>query len=479
MRRPSAILAVLLAALLNGAALCAPGDAPRLNVIFLLADDLRPDALACTGNPAVKTPNLDRLAARGTLLTRATCGYPICHVSRAEILTGRSLTNADMPGHPLTIDPQWTLWPEAMRRAGWHTAYSGKWHTPGTPQSRGYAETSGLFSSGGAKGLPLTFPLSGTGRKVTGYTGWTFKGADGKAIPGDTVGLTPETDARIADGAIALIRARKAEPFFLHVNFTAPHDPLHWPRGGDPRTDAASLTLPANFRAEHPFDHGNLAGRDEVIVPAPRSAEDVKRERAVYFSLVENVDAQAGRILRALEEAGVMDRTLVIFSSDHGLALGSHGLMGKQNQYEHTIGVPLIIAGPLVRAGARLDAPCYLRDLFPTVCDITGIAVPPSVQGRSFLTALLATCFPPIVQNPYPAIYGRFTDTQRMMRTADGWKIIWYPKAARTQLFHVSQDPDELRDLAGDRGEAERLRRMMADLQSWLRDQGDATAETR
>jgi len=148
---------------------------------------MRPDAPACTGNPAVKMPNLDRLAARGMLPTRATCGYPICHVSRAEILTGRCLTNADMPGHPLTTDPQWTMWPEAMRRAGWHTAYSGKWHTPGTPQSRGCAETSGLFSSGGTKGVPLTYALSGTGRKVTGYTGWTFMDADGRAIPGDAV----------------------------------------------------------------------------------------------------------------------------------------------------------------------------------------------------------------------------------------------------------------------------------------------------
>ena len=474
MRSPTKTLVAFIFALLQIAAVSAPDAAPKINVVFLLADDMRPDALACTGNPAVKTPNLDRLAARGTLLTRATCGYPICHVSRAEILTGRCLTNADMPGHPLRIDPQWTLWPEAMRRAGWHTAYSGKWHTPGTPQTRGYAETSALFSSGGAKALPLTFPLSSTGRKVTGYTGWTFKDVAGNAIPGDTVGLTPETDARIADGAIAVIRGHKSEPFFLHVNFTAPHDPLLWPRGVEPRVDAASLTLPPNFRAEHPFDHGNIAGRDEIIVPAPRSAEDVKRERAVYFSLVENLDAQVGRIIRALEEAGVLEHTLIIFSSDHGLALGSHGLMGKQNQYDHTIGVPLIIAGPIVRAGVRVATPCYLRDLFPTVCDITGTAIPPTVQGRSLAPVLRGEG-----AETYPAIYGRFTDTQRMMRTADGWKLIWYPKIARQQLFHVSEDPDELRDLAEEKSGADRLRRMMSDLQTWLREQGDAVMDGR
>jgi arylsulfatase A-like enzyme len=447
------------------------GAAPKLNVVFILADDLRPDALGCTGNPAVKTPNLDRLAARGTLLTRATCGYPICHVSRTEILTGRCLTNADVPGHPLTLDAQWTLWPEAMRRAGWHTAYSGKWHTPGTPQQRGYAETSALFSSGGAKGAPLSFPLSSMGCKVTGYTGWTFKDDGGKYDPYDTVGLTPETDARITDGATAVIRKHSGEPFFLHVNFTAPHDPLLYPRFTD-RVDDTPLLLPKNFRPEHPFDHGNLTGRDELIVPAPRRAGAVTRERAVYFTLVANLDAQVGRIIRALEQAGVMDRTLLIFSSDHGLALGSHGLMGKQNQYEHTIGVPLIIAGPGVRADARSAVQCYLRDLFPTVCDLTGIATPPSVQGRSLAAVLRGGN----VEN-YPAIFGRFTDTQRMTRTADGWKLIWYPKIARQQLFHVSEDPDELRDLALDPSEEKRLHQMMSDLQAWLREQRDAVQE--
>lgn len=447
-------------------------EPPKLNIVFLLADDMRPDALGCTGNAAVKTPNLDLLAARGMLFTRASCGYPICHVSRTEILTGRYLTNADMPGQKRGGDSDWTLWPEAMRRAGWHTAYCGKWHTPGTPQSSGYAETSALFSSGGAKGAPLTFPLSSTGRKVTGYTGWTFKDAGGVFTAGDTVGLTPETDARIADGAIDVIRRYQEAPFFLHVNFTAPHDPLLWPRGIEPSSDAAALSLPANFRVEHPFDHGNQAGRDERIVPAPRSADDVKRERAIYFTLVQNVDAQVGRILRSLEQAGIMDRTLVIFSSDHGLALGSHGLMGKQNQYEHTINVPLIAAGPGVQAGARSNVQCYLRDLFPTVCEWTGMSTPPSVQGRSLIRALSGD-----PTEIHSAIFGRFTDSQRMLRSADGWKLIWYPKIQRTQLFHVSQDVEELHDLAADAEHQDRLRSMMDTLTAWLHEQRDAVLE--
>lgn len=464
------ILALLAAWLLLPFVDAMGADTQRTNIVFILADDLRPDALGCTGNTAVNTPNLDRLAARGLVFTRATCGYPICHVSRTEILTGRCLVNADVPGFKLSMDPQWTLWPEAMRRAGWHTAYCGKWHTPGTPQSSGYSETSALFSAGGAKGLPLTFPLSSTGRKVTGYTGWTFKNSNGAFTDGDAVGLTPETDARIADGAIDVIRRHKDKPFFLHVNFTAPHDPLLWPQGIEPRVDASSLELPKNFLAEHPFDHGNLVGRDERIVPAPRSQIEVQRERAVYFSLVQNIDAQFGRIVQELEQLGLLSNTLIIFSSDHGLALGSHGLMGKQNQYEHTINVPLIMAGPgITVADARSQVQCYLRDLYPTVCELTGIDIPSSVQGRSLVHVLRGD-----VGEIHPSLFGRFTDSQRMLRTADGWKLIWYPKIQRAQLFDVNRDAEEVLDLATEKEYQGRLHTMMDSLHDWLREQGDA-----
>jgi arylsulfatase A-like enzyme len=298
------------------------------NVLLIVADDLRADVTSVYGGPA-RTPNLESLAARGSVFDRATCGYPICHVSRAELITGRCLVTEASTGRLVPFRPEWTLWPEAMRRAGWHTVHSGKWHVEGTPRTRGYETTSRLYSGGGAKGLPLTLTKSATGRPVTGYVGWTFKTDEDTSLPGLGVGLTPETDARIADGAIDAIRgAMPDRPLFLHVNFTAPHDPPHWPKGLEGRYPAASVKLPANFRPRHPFDHGNINGRDEVIVPAPRSEADVRAERAVYYALVENIDAQLGRILKALSDRGELDRTVVAFTSDQGLAIGSHGLMG-------------------------------------------------------------------------------------------------------------------------------------------------------
>lgn len=448
-------------------AVVSAGSLRGQNVLLILADDLRADMTSAYGGP-VPTPHLDKLAARGCKFTRATCGYPICHVSRSEILSGRCLVAEASAGGVIPFDPNWVLWPEVMQRAGWHTVHSGKWHVAGSPWKRGYDETAGLFSSGGGKGQPCTLPLSATGRNVTGYMGWTFKTNENTPLPEFGVGLTPGTDARIADAVIGVIRARHGKPLFLHVNFTAPHDPLHWPPGMEHRAAAKGPALPRNFAPQHPFDHGNIGGRDEMIVPAPRSEGDVKRERAVYSALVENLDAQVGRILGALEEAGEGSRTMIVFTSDQGLALGSHGLMGKQNQYEHTINVPLIIAGPGIPSGRSIGAQCHLRDLYPTMCEMTGVRIPPSVQGTSLAPVLRGER-----EEVHNAVFGYFTGTQRMMRTPDGWKLIWYPRIGRHQPFHLPDDPDELRDLAPDSAHQKRLESLTARLEAWQREHGD------
>ena len=460
------------AAWLAAPALTSAEGPRRPHVVLIVADDLRADALGFAGNAAVRTPHLDRLVNRGAVFSRATCSYPICNVSRSEMLAGRIFLGSEVnrvASGGLRFDPAWTLWPEHMKRSGWHTIYSGKWHASGTPWLSGFAETAGLFSSGGApSGLKATIATTPTGRAVTGYTGWTFKTDKNQPLPELGVGLTPPTDGIVADRAIEAIRRAGEKPFFIQINFVAPHDPLHWPPGRENAIDYRTLPLPANFRAGPAFDTGNVAGRDERIVPAPRTADEVKQERAIYFSLVENVDRQVGRIVQALEEGGQLTHTVIIVTSDHGLALGSHGLMGKQNQYDHTINVPLVMAGPGIPAGQRFAAQCYLRDLYPTVCELTGVIPPPSVQGQSLVPVLRGQ-----KTEVRDAIFGYFTDTQRMMRSADGWKLIWYPKIEKVQLFNVVSDPDEIRDLADDAGQAERLERMKKRLGEWQREHHD------
>lgn len=454
------------------AAIASAAQPPRLpNVLLIVSDDQRPDTIHALGNRVIETPHLDRLVARGAAFTRAIAANPHCVPSRAEIMTGATGFRNGSPPFGKAMNPALVLWAETMRQAGYVTWYSGKWMNDGQPRTRGYDETSGLYSSGGAGGRAnLTYPKAHNGRAVTGYTGWTFKTNDGKPELEKGVGLTPITDRHIADGAIALLNRRSDRPFFLHVNFTAPHDPLHLPPGYEMKYDPAKMPLPRNFRAEHRFDHGNAGSRDELMLDVPRAPEAVRREIAAYYAVVSHLDEQIGRILAALRAAGHEDNTIVIFTSDHGLALGSHGLMGKQNMYDHTIGVPLILAGPGIPPNRRFTTQTCLRDLYPTVCDLAGVRIPATVEGRSLQPVLAGRA-----GQIYPEMFAYWhrpelpggAPTQRMIRT-ERWKLIHYSHLDRRQLFDLAADPDELNDLAGRPEHQETQADLQRKLDAWF-----------
>lgn len=436
------------------------------SIVLIVSDDQRPDTIHALGNATISTPNLDRLAARGTVFTRAIAGYPICHVSRAEIITGccafRALAHYPSGG----IKPSLATLAGTLRAAGYHTWYSGKWHNDGRPKSRGYEKTAGLFTSGGGKNLPAA-ETDSQGHAVTGYTGWTFKTDDGEVIAEHGAGLTARTSEHIADGAISLIRERTEKPFLLHVNFAAPHDPRIMPPDAAGRYDPAKMPLPRNFAPQHPFDHGNLDGRDEVLLKRPLDESDLRAELACYYAVITHMDEQIGRIVEALAETGRLESTLIVFTTDQGLALGSHGLVGKQNMYEHTIGVPLIAAGPGALAGARSAVQCYLHDLFPTFCELAGVPVPSTVQGASLRAALAGSA-----EAVHPFVVSVFTDTQCMIREAR-WKLVLYPRAGRKQLFDLMGDPLELNDLSGAPESREVSQRLERDLRAFLSSHGD------
>lgn len=440
----------------------------RPNILLIVTDDQRPDTIAALGNPQIKTPNLDALVRRGTVFTRATCAHPLCYPSRAELLTGcTGFRNGTYSS--LKLNAGVPLLPKVLKAAGYHTWYVGKWHTAGRPSTVGYEACEGLYSGGQAGDQSY---VDFRGRPATGYRGWQFQTDGGQRFPEKGIGLTPNISAEFADAAIRVIRCPHDQPFFLHVNFTAPHDPRIWPPGYEKKYDAAKLPLPANFRSEHPFDHGNLRGRDEVLLPFPRTEDDVRQELACYYAVISHLDEQIGRIFSALRETGQRDNTLVVFTADHGLAIGSHGLVGKQNMYEHTINVPLVIAGPGVPAGERRAAQCYLRDLLPTICELAGVSAP-QVDGQSLAPVMRGE-----KQEIYPFVVGYFQDSQRMIREGN-WKLAWYPKIGRWQLFDVANDPHELRDLIDDAEQKERVAELHQKLQTWMQEHGDFLARNR
>ena len=444
------------------------GEETRPNIVLLVSDDQRPDTIAALGNSHIRTPHLDRLVADGMAFTRAVCPNPLCVPSRAELLTGCSgFRNGILPGYTNRLDESLVTLPQELAAAGYRTWYVGKWHTQGQPQQRGYAATRGLFRGAG---LETTIAVDALGVAVTGYRGWGFHDERGRVQRERGGGLTPDISAAFADAAIEVIETAGDEPYFLHVNFTAPHDPLLWPTGYESLYDSAALPLPENYLSHHPFDHGNLGGRDERLWPQERDEQLVRRHLAVYYAVISHMDAQIGRILAALDDAGQRERTIVIFTSDHGLAIGSHGLRGKQNMYEHTIGVPLVMAGPGISASHSSADQAYLRDLYPTICELAGTEVPQTVCAKSFADVLRGEA-----DRHHAAVFGYFRDVQRMVRS-ERWKLIVYPQVSRAQLFDLAGDPHERVDLMGNPSHAERVVRLRGLLTDWQADGNDPLA---
>ena len=262
----------------------------------------------------------------------------------------------------ITADTPAVDWAEALRRSGYKTWHVGKWHVSGRPSNRGYTESAALFGSGGGK-YWKEGQLDWKGFPITGYRGWIFQNDDrSEMYPELGVGVTPDISAKFADAAIDIIGHHSDKPWFCHVNFTAPHDPLMIPPGMEGKYSAKDIPLPENFLPVHPLDHGNFDGRDEALLAWPRTEEAVRDLLRVYYSVIEDMDAQIGRILEALEASGQLENTIIIFTSDHGIACGSHGLRGKQNTYEHTINVPQG-GWSEVPAGEQTNAQIYLREL--------------------------------------------------------------------------------------------------------------------
>ena len=488
-----------LAALVARAALAAPAAGMRSpasddaaghsapNVLFILADDMRPDAIGALGGDDASTEHLDALVARGTAFTNTVHmggeHGAICVTSRAMILTGRNLwTHGDnaLPDQP--------LWPEAFAAAGYATFGCGKWHNGEASFARAFE-----FEGPHAGGFLPSTPDSGDA--------YARPPADGRPdtwSPSDEArsghwmevdGGTRHSSERWADAAIAFLESQRARgdarPFLAFLAFHAPHDPRQAPAGYLEKRPHASIGLPPNAMPAHPFDQGDARVRDERLAPFPRSIDALRVHEREYRAIVEHMDDQIGRVLDALARLGLADDTIVVFTGDHGLAVSRHGLLGKQNLYEHSVRTPLVVAGPGVAAGRRVAAPVYLHSALATAAELAGVPTMPSIAREAAGIARLARAEPVTPAGndatdgsdatadddapPFPTIYAAYrADLQRMVRD-DRWKLVVYPKARVVQLFDLGKDPWELENLAGDPAHAGTVARLRGALAEWMR----------
>ena len=401
----------------GSAAMTTPKKRP--NVLFLFTDDQREDTVAALGNPHIITPNLDGLVKEGFAFTNAYCmggnSAAVCLPSRKMTLRGRSWFSVD------TVPPNGPCFPATMNKAGYATYHHGK---------RGNVDkwAHGFFDQ--------SHYLNDGVDRTSGYPG-----------------------KPVADDAIAFLREHKkndsGRPFFMYLAFGNPHDPRVAAKEYMDLYDPEKIPLPPNFLPFHPFNNGEMKIRDERLAPWPRTPEVIRKHLRDYYAVVTALDAQIGRILAALKEIGEYDNTIILFSSDQGIAIGSHGLMGKQNLYEHSMGAPLFFTGPRIPKGKSSDAFAYLFDIYPTVCELVGAETPKSLEGKSLAGIVQGTS-----AGVRDTILLAYKNVQRAVRRGQ-WKLIRYPEVNVTQLFDLEADPYETKNLADDPAQAERVKELM------------------
>ena len=407
---------------------------PRPNVLFLFADDMRADSIAALGNPTVKTPNLDALVRRGFAMRNAYCfggnSAAVCTPSRNMLLSGNAFFR----------------WKDFV--------------PPGMKNSK-----PGGLAPGDAPNFPLSMLDAGYATYHHGKKGNTApliqaKFAINKYLANDEAERrSGEPGKEIVDDAIAFVRERPADakPFFAYLAFGNPHDPRVAAKKYLDQYDRERIPLPKNFLPLHPFDNGEMTVRDEQLLPWPRTEADIRRTLHEYYATITATDFHIGRLLQSLKEIGQLDNTLIVFSADQGISVGSHGLLGKQNLYDVAMKSPLIFAGPGVPHGES-DALVHLFDIYPTVCDLVGAAIPANIDGQSFRPILDGKAM-----TARRELLLAYLNKQRAIRD-ERWKLIRYPQVNVTQLFDLRADPDEMKNLADEPAQKERIADMLSRL---------------
>ena len=406
------------------------------NVLFILTDDQRYDTIHALGNQQIRTPNIDKLVKNGVAFTSAYIMGSDCHAPcmpvRAMINSGRDLYGISPEGRKIPVEHE-TLG-EVFKNACYQTYGVGKWHQDKASFARSFTGGGKIFFGG-----------------MSGHYEVPVMDYDPDGIYDDSkkyvVGDKHSTDL-FTDEMVKLITEHGSpKPFMAYLAYTAPHDPKDVAPAYRNIYDPEKMKLPPNFMKKHPFDNGELEIRDELIAKLPRQEDEIRRHIADYYAMITHLDASIGVLIEALKRKGCYENTIIVFAGDNGLALGCHGLMGKQNLYEHSIKIPMIFCGPEIPKKQRIDSDCYIHDIYPTLCSLADIPVPDTVQGRSMLPTMKSCS-----TRAYESMYFAYRDVQRAIRVNDMKLIEYHVKGTRRiQLFNIRKDPFELHDLSGNK----------------------------
>ena len=401
----------------------------RPNFIFLFTDDQRADTIAAHGNQHIRTPHLDQLVERGFSFRNNYCAGSfsgaVCVASRAMLMTGKQWLNLPKKNPGSNWGGAKLLPSYLAQQGGYRSHIIGKWHNGEATLKRAFSEGSSVYLGGMANHADFEVQDFADGK------------LSGKRQAG---GFSSEV---FANDAVKFIEGAKAEEnFFLYVAFMAPHDPRNPPEKYREMYYQNRPPLPKNFLPQHPFKIGpaGVSGRDEGLLPWPRTKEMISDQLCEYYGLITHLDEQVGRVMKALEGSPHADNTYVIYTADHGLAMGSHGLLGKQNIYEHSMKCPLIIWGPEVPAGQSTQEFSYVHDLYATVLGLAGVEQPKLIDAKNLQPVMNGK------ESGHRYVFLPFQSHQRAIRTGR-WKLNVFPQINHREIFDLEKDPDEIHPL--------------------------------
>lgn len=437
------------------------------NILFVFADDLTFTALGNLEPNSLHTPHLNQLMAEGTSFQKAynmgSWTGAVCAASRAMMISGRSVweTQAFKENWKKGEDIDKT-WPKLMEKAGYETYMTGKWHVDVHPDKI-FNHTAhirgGMPGDKWQHGLMVQKFDSLAKAGQTDYSSLMPVGynrplspEDHSWSPTDTTmggfweGGTHWSEVLREDAIGFLDHASQIDkPFFMYLAFNAVHDPRQSPGKYIDLYEVDEINLPESFMPVYPYKDaiGNgPALRDEALAPFPRTEYAIRTHLQEYYALLSHMDAQIGEILNKLEAIGERENTYIIFTADHGLAMGKHGLLGKQNMYEHSLAAPFIIAGPGIPEGQRMDKNIYLQDAMATSLEIAGVERPEYLYFHSILDLAKGK-----QEKVMDRVYGAYVSYQRMIKQ-DAFKLMVYPDAKQVLLYDLENDPNELTNLA-------------------------------
>ncbi len=459
--------------LMGLAGVAAPGlaaePAAKPNILFICTDEQHPAIAGYRGNPVIQTPNLDALAADGTHFTRSYVQSPVCGPSRASYMFGNYIHRIENWYNGTAWPTDEVTWAARVTDKGYHSAHFGKMDSPGLYDRLGFTEEwhSAKRPIANPKGTDSRF-FPDNFRNAKGHL--TVSTFDPETYKGKNTGQY-KYDRPSTDRALAFLKERGTDgkPWMLHVGLLMPHWPLTLPQKYYDRYADAEIPMPCDAKFPNPNLHPALQHFQKWDgLDVPPDAEKLKDALKAYYGMVSFVDDMVGELVAELKRAGMYENTYIIFTSDHGDNLGEHGLIGnKHTPFEGSVAVPLIIAGPGVKSGAKVDMPVAHVDLYPTIMDMAGVDFSdPALPGKSLMPVLLGkeaaadrTVFSEWHGVGFPGAWYMLANKQ--------YKYIYFERD-RPSLFDLEADPNELKDLALDPAYAGTIKEFEAELNRLL-----------